>query len=766
MKIFNFITKQCLTLLCTAFITTQANASVCFLPDADNCGTNDIVTQCDGIRFFAPIKGQSCAERVNKYHNMKGEDGQDRLSYMSCSSAGDCDELKCAWSESTCKANADSRSSKNGHYECYLDSDNNCWYQTYTPCNEYDEPASNPSYPLDSPEDGKACKANTWSLTHHLCSDKGIASTQKGTRTTYDCVTIVPKVSGCDGYNLSSPISGYDCDPCEPDVYKNDYDGNYNYSGKGNTVYSCSKSEGCSGYSLTASEASSKEASGDYRCHDCTPKNTDSNGVTTDGTTVYKCGKITTSTNDCSDYNVSQADKASKESQGYSCGDTCTPTTTYYEDGVEYDAKSGATVYKCKAICEEHTDSKSKGCTGNTYFVGAGANFPGTSDECGDCVDCADENNLPTTSECHGMHICEGAREPKDETPCMCGPYKYYQRCLVVETCNTDSYWEAKKCEGTCDSYWDYYSSASYTRGRAPKGYYYVGEKCRKTDLTYVDWYASCTSEYYDINGGTALAKGMKTCPNNEGADGASSVECGGYTYFSECKETCNTDEEKNWYSDIREWGYCYATTNKNNTETNGHYYIGEKCEKGDGTKVYSYGLCTGVNCNGTKGAAYGKKECPNNSGTGEVSCGGKKYFDTCTESCNTDEEKNWYSDIKEWGYCYATTNKNNTETNGHYYIGEKCEKGDGTKVYSYGLCTGVHCNGTKGAAYGLKNCSSGTYPSGKTVTCGGVTYAEICKAECSYDYDEAMCAKDGKDFVAKCLDENKKEWGECKDKE
>ncbi len=627
-----------LLLLAFSAYFSQANASVCFLPDATNCGTDSIINQCDGVRFFG--KGE-CSKRLGEYHKMKGEDEQDRLTYMTCSSAGDvCDELKCIWSsESACRNNADSSSSPDYHYECYWDADNGCWYQTMTPCNPKDEPASNPSYPLDAPDDNMACKSNTWNLTHHKCTEKGIAYTEPGTRTTYDCVEIKVDVRGCSGYNLDAELPGYDCQSCETDVYKTDYYGNYNYSGKGNTVYSCSKTAGCSGYDLTASDKATKEASGDYRCHECTPTVTDSDGNTSSGTTVYKCGKITTSTNGCSEYTVSQADKATKESQGYSC-EPCTPTTTYYEDGVEYDSKSNPTMYKCGSICDVHT-KKSTDCTGNTNFVSAGANFPGTSTPCGDCVNCADENNLPTTSACYGLHLCKGGREPEGETPCYCGQYKYYTKCMVNETCKSE--------------YITKYENGGYCSGSGGWGYYSVKEKCTKVDGTKIYWSASC-----------------------------------------------DTDKD----------------------------------------------------CSGKPGKAYGRKRCEAGNGIGEpIECGGYKWYTEC--GCQTE----YITKYENGGYCGDSGGW------GYYSVKEKCTKVDGTKIYWSASCdTDKDCSGKPGLAYGLKQCNSDEKATGTVVKCGGYEYGTSCvkKVECSYDYDEDMCKKEGKTFVKKCHDDNNKWWGEC----
>ncbi len=715
-----------LLLLAFSAYFTQANASVCFLPDATNCGTDSIINQCDGVRFFG--KGK-CSERLGEYQGAggkKAEDGNNRLTYMTCSSAGDvCDELKCIWSsESACRNNADSSSSPDYHYECYWDADNGCWYQTKTPCYTYDDPDSNSSYPLDAPDDNKACKSNTWNLTHHKCTEKGIAYTEPGTRTTYDCVDIKTDVRGCSGYNLDAELPGYDCQSCETDVYKTDYYGNYNYSGKGNTVYSCSKTAGCSGYDLTASQKATKEASGDYRCHECTPTVTDSDGNTSTGTTVYKCGKITTSTNGCSEYTVSQADKATKESQGYSC-EPCTPTTTYYEDGVEYDSKSNPTVYKCGSICDVHT-KKSTDCKGNTNFVSAGAKFPGTDTVCGDCVNCADENNLPTTSACYGLHLCDGGREPEGETPCYCGKYKYYTKCMVNETCKSETTYTSEN-GGDCKD---------YSLGNT----YNVKEKCTQSNGSTIYWQADCTTAK-DCNGNPGPAYGLKTCPDGEGI-GDSVVECGGAKWYTDCK--CKSE-----YTYLSENGGDCKDYSLGNT-----YNVKEKCTQSNGSTIYWQADCTTAkDCNGNPGPAYGLKTCPDGEGIGDsvVECGGAKWYTDC--KCKSE-----YTYLSENGGDCKDYSLGNT-----YNVKEKCTQSNGSTIYWQADCTTAKdCKGNPGPAYGLKTCPSGSVPSGKTVTCGGTTFGETCKAECSYDHDEDMCKKAGKTFVKKCHDNNNKWWGEC----
>ena len=551
-----------LLLLAFSAYFTQANASVCFLPDATNCGTDSIINQCDGVRFFG--KGK-CSERLGEYQGAggkKAEDGNNRLTYMTCSSAGDvCDELKCIWSsESACRNNADSSSSPDYHYECYWDADNGCWYQTKTPCYTYDDPDSNSSYPLDAPVDNMACKSNTWDLTHHKCTEKGIAYTEPGTRTTYDCVEIKTDVRGCSGYNLDAELPDYDCQSCETDVYKTDYYGNYNYSGKGNTVYSCSKTAGCSGYDLTASQKATKEASGDYRCHECTPTVTDSDGNTSSGTTVYKCGKITTSTTSCPANYISaaEADELKKDTC-YSCTG-CTPTTDYYDDGVWYNGTSGTTVYNCsKPDCTGK--SKASDCGTGKEFVASGdcAKFP-NGESCGDCIDCNDETN--PINKCFGKYTCkENGRHGVGAVTCTCGNVPYYDRCEVEETCTKAgtidcSDGACKSCSADTDlDYW------------LKHGNYKVGEKCKQIDLTPVYYYASCTGR--DCNGNYGPAYGKKACSSDQ-YPGGDTVECGGYTYADYCMGECNYEDDAKSCADKgktfvakchdkndKEWGEC-----------------------------------------------------------------------------------------------------------------------------------------------------------------------------------------------------------------
>ena len=157
----------------------------------------------------------------------------------------------------------------------------------------------------------------------------------------------------------------------------------------------------------------------------------------------------------------------------------------------------------------------------------------------------------------------------------------------------------------------------------------------------------------------------MKTCKNNEGADGAKSAECGGYKYFSACKETCT----KAGTIDCSDGACksCSADTDLDYWLKHGNYKVGEKCEQNDGTKVYYYASCTGRDCNGNYGPAYGKKACSSDQypGGDTVECGGYTYADYCMGECNYEDDAKSCADKgktfvakchdkndKEWGEC------------------------------------------------------------------------------------------------------------------
>lgn len=309
------VLKRAFALAAVFLFSTTAQAKVCFLPDADACADDDITTICDGIDTFTEIgsasKFASCA------HKIAGHEHSQECRQIA--GEGTCYKAYCIYaSQQACEDEADSNSSKNRHYFCEQDEDVGCWYMDSTPCSESSSSVGCRGYDLSAPKSGKTCDSCTKNWTYYNCTEKGLPYTTYDTETVYDCKDIITEERGCDSYKLSSEISGYNCESCTKDVYQTNYEGEYNYTGKGSTVYKCSKTEesGCgSEYNLSLEEKTEKENSGKYKCYECTPTSTTTNDdgttSTTDGTTVYKCVELTSKDTTCPSNYIS-ADAAEK----------------------------------------------------------------------------------------------------------------------------------------------------------------------------------------------------------------------------------------------------------------------------------------------------------------------------------------------------------------------------------------------------------------------------------------------------------------------
>ncbi len=369
---------------------------------------------------------------------------------------------------------------------------------------------------------------------------------------------------------------------------------------------------------------------------------------------------------------------------------------------------------------------------------------------CGHCVDCADEND--PHSPCPGMYTCSGdGRVGVGTKECYCNTVRYYEKCAVVETCDTSSKYENG---GYCHAYTQ--DQIKYnTRGK-----YLVGDKCTKIDLTKVYWYSYC--DRINCKGNKGAAYGFKECNENKEVGSGKTIECGGVTYYEKCEtlDSCDTNDK------YENGGICYAyTQDQVKYNTRGKYLVGDKCTKIDDTKVYWYSYCDQINCKGNKGAAYGFKECNENKEVGSgktIECGGVTYYEKCEtlDSCDTNDK------YENGGICYAYTQDqvNRGYTKGNYLVGDKCTKLDNTKVYWYAMCTtSKDCEGNQGPAYNLKTCETGYYAVGTIVECGGNIYGSDCAATCNYELQASDCAEN-QSFVAHCRDYNNVEFGECVD--
>lgn len=193
---------------CTA-VSNPASAVVCFLPDAEGCGDNGInytPVICDGTNNFT---------------------------------------------QDLCNTTADKYSSKERHYFC-VEEGTGCYVLDSTPCFESIDYDDCPGC-LNSPKDEQYnCITTIQGFTRHVCSDKGISSEERDSRTQYLCREKKYKQEGCDTFDLSEAeknekeaTGDYICSECIKDMYTSDYDGNWNRTGDGDTVYSCRGKVAC-----------------------------------------------------------------------------------------------------------------------------------------------------------------------------------------------------------------------------------------------------------------------------------------------------------------------------------------------------------------------------------------------------------------------------------------------------------------------------------------------------------------------------------------
>ena len=152
------------------------------------------------------------------------------------------------------------------------------------------------------------------------------------------------------------------------------------------------------------------------------------------------------------------------------------------------------------------------------------------------------------------------------------------------------------------------------------------------------------------------------------------------------------------------------------------------------------------------------------------VYCGGNTYYDgcesagsSCTETCSRYPEEAAYSGYNK---CELIYTKGTTKT-GYTYHHTKCDQVCSNYSYAYfSSCTGEQtdkdCTGNPTVAAGMRICPSDYELVGRTVQCGGNTYAEACRQKCNYDETEASCLAQGLCFIERCRNEANQIFGEC----
>ena len=338
---------------CTA-VSNPASAVVCFLPDAEGCGDNGInytPVICDGTNNFT---------------------------------------------QDLCNTTADKYSSKERHYFC-VEEGTGCYVLDSTPCFESIDYDDCPGC-LNSPKDEQYnCITTIQGFTRHVCSDKGISSEERDSRTQYLCREKKYKQEGCDTFDLSEAeknekeaTGDYICSECIKDMYTSDYDGNWNRTGDGDTVYSCRGKVACN---QTESDCTADQK---FVADGTTDEYQQACGVCQEKT---KCTKVASD---------------------------CTGEQTFVKDGTtdDYNHECGTCKEPDKKTCTQLDLKTASECNSATQkFNKTRTDDYGT--ECGSCVAKKTCNNLgsKTESECkkNGQKFTAASPAVKDDYGTVCG---------------------------------------------------------------------------------------------------------------------------------------------------------------------------------------------------------------------------------------------------------------------------------------------------------------------------------------------------------
>ena len=362
------------------------------------------------------------------------------------------------------------------------------------------------------------------------------------------------------------------------------------------------KFTGCeSGYVLNADKTGCEEST----CDEGYARSEDGCGM--QGANGWYLGNLDTATgcyrcmpNDCKD--------------GYSTDTTdCGNGYTLDNDGYSGEDECGMCI--CTNPCED------------TYTGEIPENAHAVTETCNACDE---EKEIVTGWECDG-----GFSADANKTKCL-GPCDK----SADEHCKTWSS-ELEDCECTeCEEFYEKKDGKCVPMTCDDDNE--TADDCKDTETYIVDktlmnnevcgHCVDCTDE----NDPHSPCKGMYTCSGDGRVGvGTGDCPCGNVTYYKKCQvvETCGTEYK------YANGGSCYARTQNQvgTVITLGEYLVGDKCTKIDLTKVYWYASCTGTNCEGNNGPAYGLKKCDTGYyavGT-IVECGGDVYGSDCAATCN-----------------------------------------------------------------------------------------------------------------------------------
>ena len=348
-------------------VSATASATVCFLPDAEDCGlssASDGNNVCDGSTTYASLT--DCNNSITLNNNSQY-----------CEKDGACYRRYCKYpTQSDCEAGVKDYTHKYDHFFCVYDSSTSCYDLQNTPCIEKTTKTGCDGYKLDAPTEGKTCGSCSQRVVTETCSAEGLPGETDEYKTVYDCVEPKYQQIGCDSFDktetekntLEAAPNNYHCTSCTKTNQKQDYEGHWNDYGKGDTMYKCTPT--CATYGLVTSCSQGSGEAGTIAFVEDTKGRTNYDGK--------KCGTCGCTPTPCTGYDYTEDTLSDKSNNVETCNPGCDQPTKYKcKKGYVYDSKSKS----CKAKVEEctYTYRKLEASDANGTFIESGSNYQCTA---------------------------------------------------------------------------------------------------------------------------------------------------------------------------------------------------------------------------------------------------------------------------------------------------------------------------------------------------------------------------------------------------
>ena len=327
-------------------VSATASATVCFLPDAEDCGlssASDGNSVCDGSTTYASVT--DCNNSITLNNNSQY-----------CEKDGACYRRYCKYpTQSDCEAGVKDYTHKYDHFFCVYDSSTSCYDLQNTPCIEKTTKTGCDGYKLDAPTEGKTCGSCSQRVVTETCSAEGLPGETDEYKTVYDCVEPKYQQIGCDSFDktetekdtLEAAPNNYHCTSCTKTNQKQDYEGHWNDYGKGDTMYKCTPT--CATYGLVTSCSQGSGEAGTIAFVEDTKGRTNYDGK--------KCGTCGCTPKPCTGYDYTEDTLSDKSNNVETCNPGCDQPTKYKcKKGYAYDSKSKS----CKVKDQNY---------GKTYYV-------------------------------------------------------------------------------------------------------------------------------------------------------------------------------------------------------------------------------------------------------------------------------------------------------------------------------------------------------------------------------------------------------------